>query len=206
MADEEAEIEKEEAEEIEETAEEPRSSAPIRARSNREEEEKHSIASRGIPSKDSLYLPPYNSPELRNFQDANENATRNTWSVEEVVNFIFPKRYQLKYNEIALAFMKTVLEKGMLSGEEIGRFVSSGGISKATFYNRVLPRLKRVGLLKVERQTLIALESKRKFRPMTISLSKTFGNYLTKIGDSWLVIVDDARSRKEVERRTGEKK
>ena len=26
---------------------------------------KHSIASRGIPSKDSLYLPPYNSPELR---------------------------------------------------------------------------------------------------------------------------------------------
>ena len=61
-------------------------------------------------------------------------------------------------------------------------------------------------MLKVERQTLIALESKRKFRPMTISLSKTFGNYLTKIGDSWLVIVDDARSRKEVERRTGEKK
>ncbi|MCX6772502.1 MAG: hypothetical protein NTV88_01895, partial [Candidatus Micrarchaeota archaeon] len=70
-----------------------------------EKDEKHSIASRGIPSKDSLYLPPYNSPELRNFQDANENATRNTWSVEEVVNFIFPKRYQAKYNEIAQAFM-----------------------------------------------------------------------------------------------------
>ena len=169
------------------------------------EEEKHTIASRGIPSKDSLYLPPHNSPELRNFQDANENATRNTWSVEEVVNFIFPKRYQLKYNEIALSFMKTVLEKGMLSGEEIGHFVSSTGASKATFYNRVLPRLKRVGMLKVERQTLIALESKRKFRPMTISLSKTFGNYLTKIGDSWLVIVDDARSKKEVEKRMEKK-
>jgi len=169
------------------------------------DQEQHTIASRGIPSKDSLYLPPYNSPELRNFQDANENATRNTWSVEEVVNFIFPKRYQEKYNEIALAFMKLALEKGALSGEEIGRFVSSGGISKATFYNRVLPRLKRVGLLKVERQTLIALESKRKFRPMTISLSKTFGNYLTKIGDSWLVIVDDARSKKEVERRMEKK-
>ena len=163
------------------------------------EDEKHTIASRGIPSKDSLYLPPHNSPELRNFQDANENATRNTWSVEEVVNFIFPKRYQLKYNEIAQAFMKTVLEKGVLTGEEIGHFVSSTGASKATFYNRVLPRLKRVGMLKVERQTLIALESKRKFRPMTISLSKTFGNYLTKIGDSWLAIVDDARSRKKMD-------
>ncbi|MEM2138275.1 MAG: hypothetical protein QW568_04260 [Candidatus Anstonellaceae archaeon] len=158
----------------------------------------HSIASRGIPSKDSLYLPPHNSPELRNFQDGNENLTRNIWSLEEVVNFVFPKRYQQKYSEIALAFLKLAVQKTTLSGDEIGNFVSSNGISKATFYNRVLPRLKRVGMLKVERQTIIALESKRKFRPMTISLSKTFGNYLTKIGDSWLAIVDDARSKPKV--------
>jgi hypothetical protein len=165
------------------------------------EGEKHTIASRGIPSKDSLYLPPFNSPELRSFQDGNENITRNIWSLEEVANFVFPRRYQQKYNEIALAFLKLALEKGTLSGEEIGNFVSSRSVSKATFYNRVLPRLKRIGLLKVERQTLIALESKRKFRPMTISLSKTFGNYLTKIGDSWLAIVDDARSKKKVDER-----
>ena len=74
--------------------------------------------------------------------------------------------------------------------------MKGNGISKATFYNRVLPRLKRVGLVKVERETIIAMESKRKFRPMRISLSKTFGNYFMKIGDSWLAIVDDARTRK----------
>ena len=165
-----------------------------------EAKEKRTIASRGIPSKDSLYLPPYNSPELRSFQDGNENLTRNTWSLEEVSNFVFPKRFQEKYSGIALAFLRLALEKGTLSGDEIGNFVSANGISKATFYNRVLPRLKRIGMLKVERQTLIALESKRKFRPMTISLSKTFGNYITKIGDSWLAIVDDARSKKRVEK------
>jgi hypothetical protein len=165
---------------------------------NSKDEGKHSIASRGIPSKDSLYLPPHNSPELRNFQDSNENFTRNIWSLEEVVNFVFPKRYQQKYSEIALAFLKLAVQKTTLSGDEIGNFVSSNGISKATFYNRVLPRLKRVGMLKVERQTIIALESKRKFRPMTISLSKTFGNYLIKIGDSWLAIVDDARSKPKI--------
>ena len=162
-----------------------------------EPSEKKSIASRGIPSKDSLYLPPHNSPELRSFQDANENLTRNTWNAEEITNFVFPKRYQLKYHETAILFINLILEKTSLSGEDIGHFVSQHGISKATFYNRVLPRLRRVGMIKVERQTLIALESKRKFRPMTISLSKTFGNYLTKIGDSWLALVDDARSRKE---------
>ncbi len=165
-----------------------------------EQEEKHTIASRGIPSKDSLYLPPHNSLELRSFQDSSENPTRNSWSLEEVCNFVFPKRYQQKYSEIALSFLKLALEKTTLTGDEIGAFVSQNGISKATFYNRVLPRLKRIGMLKVERQTIIALESKRKFRPMTISLSKTFGNYLSKIGDSWLAIVDDARSKKKLEK------
>jgi len=171
--------------------------APEEKEDEREEgKEEHKIASRGIPSKDSLFLPPHNSPELRAFQDGNENITRNTWNVEEVVNFVFPARYQEKYHSVALSFTKLLLERNSLTGEEIGNFVSQNGISKATFYNRVLPRLKRIGMIKVERQTLIALESKRKFRPMTISLSKTFGNYLVKIGDSWLAIVDDARSKK----------
>lgn len=169
---------------------------PAEEHDEEKEEGKHTIASRGIPSKDSLYLPPHNSPELRAFQDANEGLTRNLWNLEEIMNFVFPKKYQTKYNEIAVAFMKLALERGTLSGEDIGRFVSQNGISKATFYNRVLPRLKRIGMLKVERQTIIALESKRKFRPMTISLSKTFGNYLMKIGDSWLALVDDSRSKK----------
>ncbi|MEM4348219.1 MAG: hypothetical protein QXN37_01475 [Candidatus Anstonellaceae archaeon] len=158
-----------------------------------------SIASRGIPAKDSFYLPAHNSPELRSFQDSNENPTRNVWSLEEVINFVFPKKYQRKYNEVACAFLKLMTEKLTISGEETGKFVALQGISKATFYNRVLPRLKRIGMIKVERQTVVAVESKRKYRPMIISLSKTFGNYLTKIGDSWLAIVDDARSKKRLE-------
>lgn len=162
----------------------------------KKKEEKKKIASRGIPSSEALYLPPHNSPELRAFQDANENSTRNVWSLEEVINFVFPKKYQMKYNETAVRFMSMVIEKTQVGGPDINRFVSGSGISKATFYNRVLPRLKRIGMLKVERETVIALESRRKYRPMKISLSKTFGNYLNKVGDSWLALVDDARSRK----------
>ncbi|MBU0532781.1 hypothetical protein KKB44_04800 [Candidatus Micrarchaeota archaeon] len=155
------------------------------------------ISSRGVPSSESIYLPRYDSPELRNFQDKNETPTRNLWDIEEVTNFIFSKKYQPKYYEIALGFLKLLCEKTKLDGEDISGFVKNNGISKATFYNRVLPRLKRVGMIKVERNTIIAVESKRKFRPMRISLNKTFGNYFMKIGDSWLAIVDDARSREE---------
>ncbi len=161
-----------------------------------EEPAKKAIASRGVPSSESIYLPPHNSDELRAFQDKNENITRNLWRLEEVVNFIFSKKYQPKYFEGAFSFMKLLTAKVQLSGDETAAFVRDSGISKATFYNRVLPRLRRVGMIKVERETLVPMESKRKFRPMKISLSKTFGNYFMKIGDSWLAIVDDSRTSK----------
>ena len=153
------------------------------------------ISSRGVPSLESIYLPRHDSDELRSFQDKNESLTRNIWNVDELTNFIFSKKYQPKYYEIALGFLKLLTERTQISGEEIAAFVKTNNISKATFYNRVLPRLKRVGMLKIERNTIVAIESKRKFRPMHISLSKTFGNYFMKIGDSWLAVVDDARSR-----------
>ncbi|VVC03991.1 Uncharacterised protein [Candidatus Bilamarchaeum dharawalense] len=153
------------------------------------------IASRGVPSSESIYLPRHDSHELRSFQDKNENLTRNAWNIEELTNFIFSKQYQPKYYEIALGFLKVLYEKTQMTGEETAAFVKTSGISKATFYNRVLPRLKRVGMIKVERDTIVAIESRRKFRPMRISLSKTFGNYFMKIGDSWLALVDDARSK-----------
>lgn len=164
-------------------------------------EEKKGIASRGVPSSESIYLPRHDSPELRKFQDQNESITRNVWDLDEVANFVFSKKYQPKYYEIAHGFLGLLTKRTKLEGEQISDFVKSNGISKATFYNRVLPRLKRVGMVKVERETIVNVESKRKYRPMKISLSKTFGNYFMKIGDSWLAIVDDARSKEEKQTR-----
>lgn len=159
--------------------------------------EKKTIASRGVPSSESLYFPPFNSEELRSFQDKDETLSRNLWNLEEVINFVFSKKYQTIYHNIAVSFMKLLTEKVHLEGGDLSSFISSNGISKATFYNRVLPRLRRVGMIKIERDTIVALENKRKFRPMRITLSKTFGNYLLKIADSWLAAVDEARSKKQ---------
>lgn len=161
-----------------------------------DEKQKKTIASRGIPSKESFYLPAHYSSEIRKFQDDDEKILRNYWNLEEMLNFVFPEKYQPVYNEISIKFMNELIKKNKLSSKEITDFIKTNEISKATFYNRVLPRLKRVGMIKVERQTLIAEHNKQKYRPMEISLSKSFGNYLTKIGDSWLALVDDIRTRK----------
>lgn len=163
---------------------------------NRMEKENKKIASRGIPSEFSFYLPAYNSPELRKFEDESETPTRNLWHLDEVINFIFPKKYQQTYNEVAIKFLELLASKVEVEGKDISEFLKQNSISKATFYNRVFPKLRKSGLIKVRRETITSLESKRKYRPMHVSLSKTFGNYITKIGESWLAIVDDARTRK----------
>jgi len=158
---------------------------------------KRTIASRGVPSDETLYLPAYNSPEIRAFQDKEENPARNLWNMDEVANFLFSKKYQPKYYEISVGFLNLLGSRLTLGGDEISAYIRDNGVSKATFYNRVLPRLRKAGMVKVERETVVAQESRRKFRPMVVHLSRTFGNYLMKIGDSWLAIVDEARSRKQ---------
>lgn len=159
------------------------------------------VATRGVPADETMFLPSHDSPLLRSFEDKNENSTRNLWSMPEVLTFVFPKKFQPVYHQISLAFFLELMEKTRMSGGEISEFVGKNNISKATFYNRVLPRLRRVGMIKIERQTIVAVESRRKFRPMTITLSKTFGNYLMKIGDSWLALVDEARSKYDQQRK-----
>ncbi len=157
-------------------------------------DKRNPIASRGVPSSETLYLPSHYGGEVKKFQEGEEAPTKFHWELEDVLNFVFAKRYQRKYYDTALAFMHLLKDKNELDGTEINEFVRVNNISKATFYNRVLPRLKRVGMVKVERDTIIAQESKRKYRPMRISLSKTFGNYLNKIGESWIAVVEKARS------------
>jgi hypothetical protein len=165
-----------------------------------EGQETRKIASRGIPSKESIYLPAYYSEEVRRFQDDNENMSRNIWRVEEITNFIFPSKYQAVYNGIAIKFINLLFEKQIIRSEDISKFISENSISKATFYNRILPRLRRVGMIKLEREIEDDLKATKKRRKMKISLSKTFGNYFNKIGESWLAAVDDARSKKQQNR------
>ncbi len=160
---------------------------------------KATIATRGIPSKDRMYLPAWNSAEIRTFQTEDEKSLLNLWDISELLNFIFPKKYQAKYYEIAVSFMKFLIDKTVLYGQDISLFVKQNNISKATFYNRVFPRLKRIGMVKVERLTVSTKKSSQKTRPMKVSLSKTFGNYINKISTSWIAIVDDARSKKRKE-------
>ncbi len=150
--------------------------------------------SRGIPSKEAMWLPAFYSEEVRKFEDDEGKPTRNVWKIEEVLKFVFPPKYQETYYKISVALMQALAaNKGRLEGKDIGQLIKEKGFSKATLYNRVLPRLKRVGMIRLKRATE---EGKnKKHMPMEIELSKTFANYLLKISDSFLAFIDDVRTR-----------
>ena len=66
-------------------------------------------SSRGIPADESLYMPSHQSKAVREKGGLDEAVI---WGVEDVVDFVFPKKYQPRYHEVASRFVELLLAKG----------------------------------------------------------------------------------------------
>lgn len=146
--------------------------------------------SRGIPSKESMWLPPKASVFLKKKGGLGGDTL---WNFEEIVDFVFPKIYQPKYYEVAIEFLKLFYEKKIIRSKDISDFLKKKGYSKATLENIVIPKLKKCGLLEGKREIEEGMGSKR--RPLILELSLTFSNYLEKIAMNWKFFVNDARMK-----------
>ncbi len=131
----------------------------------------------GIPSEDQLYLPRKDTlDDLLKKQGAIRTST--SWNLQDVLQFIFPEKYRKSYHAVALEFLATLQANGgSLTSTQIGEFVEKTKVSKATFYNKVLPRLVRVGMLDRNREPTS--------NKMTVKWSNQFALYLEKIAFEW---------------------
>ncbi|VVB54938.1 Uncharacterised protein [uncultured archaeon] len=150
-------------------------------------------SSSGIPSADSLWLPPHQGKEIKRKGGLDPNVH---WAVEDVVDFIFPRRYQPTYHIVACDFLNLVLASKRVGKKEISEFLQTTGHSKSTLENKVVPKLARFGLIKRER---LAMGTMGRGRPLVVSESLTFSNYLSRIAGAWNVNVVTARKKKGVE-------
>jgi len=146
-------------------------------------------ATKGIRSKDSLYLPPHDGKFITDKGGLNKNII---WSAKDVIDFIFPEIYQPKYNEIAVKFINFVLEYEKTGKEEISLFLKNNNYSRSTLENVIIPKLVRFGLLKREREQ--AKSGKNRY--LVLSDSLTFSNYLERIASAWNMIVLTARQKR----------
>ena len=146
-------------------------------------------ASTGIPAADSLWLPPHYGIEIKRKGGLDKAVF---WDVGDVVDFVFPRRYQPVYHQVSSDFVRLVLEKDWVTKKEIAEFLIQRGYSKSTLENKVIPKLVRFGMLKREREIKGGLG---KGRALILSDSMTFANYLERVAFAWNMLVSTSRKK-----------
>ncbi len=147
-------------------------------------------SSAGLPAAESLWLPPHYGAELKKKGGLDKTVY---WTVSEVVDFIFPRKYQPTYHQVACDLLDMVLERDWVTKKDIREFLGQKGHSRSTLENKVIPKLVRFGLLKREREITAGLG---KGRALILSDSLTFSNYLERIGFAWNMLVSTSRKKK----------
>lgn len=146
--------------------------------------------SRGIPSKESLWL-----DDLRKLREEWKYHQNVRLDIEQILQLVFPEKYQKVYNEVSTAFMKLLLKKNELHGEQIGEFIKENDYSKATFYNIILPRLKKVGMVSVKREKFASKRKKQKYYKKIVKPSKEFSIFLKNLADEYESIVETEKAK-----------
>ena len=147
-------------------------------------------ASRGIPSKEALWL-----SDIRKLRDQWKYGQNVQLEMEQILQIVFPDQYQAKYYEVSKAFMALLLEELELEGEQVGAFLRDNNFSKATFYNVILPRLRRVGMVKTERRRFHHSKSTQKHYQNIIRPSTQFSKFFGHLAREYESIVETAKAR-----------
>ena len=151
-------------------------------------------SSHGIPVSEALWLPVHYGKDLKDKGGLDKTVI---WSVSDVVDFLFPEKFQPKYNEVASKFIEVLLANNIVTKREIGKFLKDNDYSRATLENKVIPKLVRFGLIQREREHKAGLG---KGRSLVLSDSLTFTNYLDRIGYAWNTLVSTARTKRGVQK------
>lgn len=147
---------------------------------------------KGIPSEEAFWLPDHSKVHeiLGKTNPFDEFGAE--WEPRDLMAFAFPKEYRAIQHELATKLLEFLIAKGgELSYMEVSDFVQQTGASKATVYNKVIPRLIDLGMIERHRK----FPDKEK-GPYKLELSQSFHNYLFKMAKEWRRIVATARSKK----------
>ncbi len=156
------------------------------------ESRKEKIVPKGIPAEEAFWLPDHSKIHeiLGKTNPFDEFGVE--WRVEDLMQFLFPKRYREIQHKFATQLVEFMIANGgEINYMQLGDFVESTGVSKATLYNKIVPRLLDAGMIERHRKNP---ESEK--GPYRLEMSQSFHNYLFKMAKEWRRMVSTARNRK----------
>jgi hypothetical protein len=150
---------------------------------------------KGIPSKHAMYFPEKGGRKFG--QKIWENGFR--WNISDLMEFLFPTSRMPRHHEVAVEYLKFLLEIGDNTEEGKREFCEKTGYSLNTLRKQIIPKLYRFGLISRTRQfpktTAWNIKSKRKSYEQE---SLYFSTMLRKMASEWEVIVKTSRSKRQI--------
>jgi len=117
------------------------------------------------------------------------------WDISDIINHVFPREYQEKSYEYALKFVRFLLKNPRgIDKKMLSEFISANEIPSSTFYNIIIPKMVKLGILERRRESNASNPGKGWF--MILKPSFAFSSHLQKLANEWKSIYKTSVSKK----------
>jgi hypothetical protein len=151
---------------------------------------------KGIPTKCAMHFPEKGGRKFGN--KIWDSGFR--WSVDDLLEFLFPSHKMPKFHEVAVEYLKFLLQTGKNTENGKKEFCQRKGYSMNTLRKNIIPKLYRFGLIhrtrKLPKNGAWNIKSTRKSIEQE---SLQFSTMLRKMADEWETMVETARLRRQKE-------
>ena len=156
----------------------------------------HSSKWKGIPSSESLHFPNKGGRKFGNkIWD-----TGYRWEIEDLLGFLFPHNKMPKFQEVAVEYLKFLLQTGKNTENGKKEFCRRKGYSMNTLRKNIIPKLYRFGLIHRSRKLPKNVKWNIKSKRQSIEQeSLQFATMLRKMADEWESIVNTGRLRRQAD-------
>jgi hypothetical protein len=108
------------------------------------------------------------------------------WNWEKIVDLFFPHEQSPKRNKYAKIFLRELKEEGQIDSEKLNSFDEWGHEKgKSNLKNNILPKLRRLGVIKYEYLEYRGKNEGKKGRRKLIKPAKSFTSMLDSMANGW---------------------
>ncbi len=108
------------------------------------------------------------------------------WNWEKIVDLFFPKEQSPKRNKYAKIFLRELKEEGEIDSEKLNAFDEWGHEKgKSNLKNNILPKLRRLGVIKYEYLEYRDASEGSQGRQKVIKPAKSFSSMLDSMANGW---------------------
>jgi len=151
---------------------------------------------KGIKSKQALCFPEKGGRKFG--QKIWEEGFR--WTISDLMDFLFPHHKMSKHHEVAVEYVKFILDNGENTENGKKEFCQKTGYSFNTLKKQIIPKLYRFGLIHRTRELPknVKWSTKSKRRSYEKE-SLVFSTMLRKMANEWGEMVKTARAKREIQ-------